>query len=134
MTICKACGVELRQGARFCDMCGTKVEKICPSCGEVLRDIAKFCDLCGEKLPAERIVTVKRTVQGGVSAGKDYTVGLKSDGTVVAVGDNRFGQCDVSGWTDVVAIDAGVFHTVAMRADGTLLAVGSNANNQCNVS
>jgi len=25
-------------------------------------------------------------------------VGLKSDGTVVAVGDNTYGQCDVSGW------------------------------------
>ncbi len=50
MARCKACGVELRQGARFCDMCGTKVEKICPSCGETLRDQAKFCDLCGVKL------------------------------------------------------------------------------------
>ena len=53
MAYCKACGVELRQGARFCDMCGTKVEKICPSCGAVLRDQAKFCDLCGVKLPLE---------------------------------------------------------------------------------
>jgi hypothetical protein len=25
-------------------------------------------------------------------------VGLKSDGTVVAVGHNYYGQCDVSGW------------------------------------
>jgi len=25
-------------------------------------------------------------------------VGLKADGTVVAVGDNDFGQCNVSGW------------------------------------
>ena len=98
MAICNACGVELRPGARFCDMCGTKVNKICPSCGEVLRDIAKFCDLCGEKLPAERIVTVKRTVQGGISAGKDHTVGLKSDGTVVAVGSKMDGKCDVEKW------------------------------------
>ena len=27
-----------------------------------------------------------------------YTVGLKADGTVVAVGSNRCGRCDVSGW------------------------------------
>ena len=27
-----------------------------------------------------------------------HTVGLKSDGTVVACGDNENGQCDVSGW------------------------------------
>ena len=65
MASCKACGVELRQGARFCDMCGAKVEKICPSCGEVLREQAKFCDLCGVKLPTQQIVVVKRTAQGG---------------------------------------------------------------------
>ena len=31
-----------------------------------------------------------------VSAGYSHTVGLKSDGTVVAVGDNGYGQCKVS--------------------------------------
>lgn len=35
-----------------------------------------------------------------ISAGGDHTVGLKSDGTVTAVGWNMFGQCDVGGWTD----------------------------------
>ena len=29
MARCKSCGVELRTGARFCDMCGAKVEKCC---------------------------------------------------------------------------------------------------------
>ena len=33
-----------------------------------------------------------------VSAGGEYTVGLKSDGTVVAAGKNDRGQCDVAGW------------------------------------
>ena len=33
-----------------------------------------------------------------VAAGWVHTVGLKSDGTVVAVGDNRYGQCNVGGW------------------------------------
>ena len=28
-------------------------------------------------------------------------VGLKSDGTVVAAGDNEDGQCDVSDWTNI---------------------------------
>jgi alpha-tubulin suppressor-like RCC1 family protein len=31
-------------------------------------------------------------------AGGKHTVGLKSDATVVAVGYNYYGQCDVSGW------------------------------------
>ena len=37
-------------------------------------------------------------VASQVAAGDDHTVGLKSNGTVVAVGDNTYGQCDVDGW------------------------------------
>ncbi len=33
-----------------------------------------------------------------ISVGGYHTVGLTSNGTVVAVGDNSYGQCDVSGW------------------------------------
>ena len=39
-------------------------------------------------------------VRDVVSAGA-HTVGLKADGTVVAVGDNEYGQCNVSDWTDI---------------------------------
>ena len=37
-----------------------------------------------------------------VAAGGGHTVGLKDDGTVVAVGDSDDGQCDVGGWTDII--------------------------------
>ncbi|MEH7748974.1 chromosome condensation regulator, partial [Neobacillus drentensis] len=30
-----------------------------------------------------------------------HTIGLKSDGTVMAVGLNKHDQCDVSGWTGI---------------------------------
>ena len=33
-----------------------------------------------------------------ISAGCNTSVGLKSDGTVVAVGEQSDGACDVSGW------------------------------------
>ena len=69
-----------------------------------------------------------------ISAGINHTVGLKSDGTVVAVGNNEEGQCDVSGWSDVVAISAGYYHTVGLKSDGTVLAKGWNEYCQCNVS
>ncbi|WP_139217088.1 RCC1-like domain-containing protein [Salibacterium halotolerans] len=36
-----------------------------------------------------------------IAAGRRQTVGLKSDGTVIAVGDNKYGQCDVSGWRGI---------------------------------
>ncbi len=69
-----------------------------------------------------------------ISAGYFYTVGLKSDGTVVAVGYNDGGQCDVSSWEDIIAISAGAVHTVGLKSDGTVVAVGYNDNGQCNVS
>ena len=69
-----------------------------------------------------------------VSASSDHTVGLKADGTVVAVGYNNEGQCDVSGWTDIVAVVADSWYTVGLKADGTVVAVGYNENGQCDVS
>ena len=68
-----------------------------------------------------------------ISAANSHTVGLKSDGTVVAVGYNGSGQCDVSEWTDIVAISAGTFHTVGLKSDGTVVAVGDNYSGQCDV-
>ena len=69
-----------------------------------------------------------------ISARDDHTVGLKADGTVAAVGYNEDGQCNVSGWTDIVAVAAGGNHTVGLKADGTVMAVGSNGYGQCDVS
>jgi alpha-tubulin suppressor-like RCC1 family protein len=42
-----------------------------------------------------------------IAAGSNHTVGLKSDGTVITVGSNIYGQCDVSDWVNIVAIVAG---------------------------
>lgn len=64
----------------------------------------------------------------------DHAVGLKFDGTVVAVGDNDYGQCDISGWTDIVVIATGQCHTVGLKSDGTVVAIGYNHDGQCNVS
>lgn len=47
-----------------------------------------------------------------VSAGGWHDVGLKSDGKVVVTGDNTYGQCNTSLWTDIKAISAGDRHTV----------------------
>jgi len=59
-----------------------------------------------------------------VAAGESHTVVLKSNGTVVAVGNNEDGQCNVSEWTDIIAVAAGDRHTVGLKADGTVVAVG----------
>ena len=53
---------------------------------------------------------------------------------MVAVGKNDEGQCNVSGWTDIVAVAAGSGHTVGLKRDGSVVAVGVNGFCQCNVS
>ena len=67
--------------------------------------------------------------------GEDHhIVGLTSSGKVVAEGTNRYGECDVSGWEDIVDVAAGATHTVGLRSDGTVVACGNNEQGQCNVS
>ncbi|MEE0859114.1 MAG: TIR domain-containing protein [Acutalibacteraceae bacterium] len=70
-------------------------------------------------------------IRNSISAGGVHTVGLKSDGTVVAVGDNDCNECDVDDWTDIVAVSAGDEHTVGLKKDGTVVAVGNNDRKQC---
>ena len=66
-------------------------------------------------------------------AANGCTVGLRSDGTVVATGWNYYGQCDVDSWNNIVAVAAGEVHTVGLRSDGTVVATGFNGSGQCNV-
>jgi len=68
-----------------------------------------------------------------VAAGGVHTVGLKSDGTVVAVGWNDFGQCEVGDWTDITQVAADRIHTVGLESDGTVVATGDNSYGQLDV-
>ena len=57
-----------------------------------------------------------------------------SSGTVVAWGDNSFGQTNVpAGLNGVTAISAGYGHTVALKSDATVVAWGDNTYGQRNV-
>ncbi len=58
-----------------------------------------------------------------VGSGK-HTVVLKADGTVLAFGENRHGQCNTGEWTDIVKIYAQSLFTVGLKADGTVLITG----------
>lgn len=60
-------------------------------------------------------------------SGNGHTVGLRSDGTVVAIGDNTFNQCEVSEWRNIVAIAAGDFFTVGITAEGQVLSTHPDA-------
>jgi hypothetical protein len=56
---------------------------------------------------------------------RNHSLALRTDGTVVAWGDNTWGQTNVPvGLSEVVAISAGFAHSVALKADGKVVAWG----------
>ncbi len=84
-----------------------------------------------------------------VAAGESFSLALRHDGTVVAWGDDAFGQLGrgatpsstnipvqvkgiggVGVLTDVVAIAAGRHHSLALRSDGSLVTWGRNQAGQ----
>ena len=45
------------------------------------------------------------TDMAAITCGGYHTVGLRADGTMVAIGDHASGQCNVDGWTDILLPD-----------------------------
>src|SRR5215470_5548753 len=54
--LCTSCGTANRDGAKFCDACGTPLPLLCPSCGTANRPGAKFCNECGAPLTGQQSV------------------------------------------------------------------------------
>ena len=53
-----------------------------------------------------------------------HIAGILADGTLVAVGNNAYHQCDVSEWTNIVYLAANSSRTAGLRADGTVVCTG----------
>ncbi len=110
--------------------------------GEYAKAILLFEELKDYKDSEEHmlnILTSKTEVaEQFVTAGLHHSVALKMDGTVIAVGENGEGQCNVAGWNNIIAVSAGNYHTVGLRTDGTVVATTCTKDyadyNQCNVS
>lgn len=62
-----------------------------------------------------------------ISAGDTHVVGIRKDGTAVAIGENTAGQCNISGWRDLQSVSAGTYTTVGLKKDGTVVAVGDSS-------
>ena len=56
--------------------------------------------------------------------GYDHVAALCADGTVLAAGENDWGQCEVSGWRDVVKLYTGYRWTIGLTRDGEVLIAG----------
>ena len=96
----------------------------------VFQSLGSYSDSRSQLLLMQRIVSGQLTLcEGGY-----HTVGIRTNGTVMAVGDAGDGQCEIDGWKNITSIAAGFEHTVGLKADGTVVAAGSNDSGQCDVS
>ena len=68
-----------------------------------------------------------------ISASLTYTIGLKSDGTVVVTNYYLYDFHNVQSWNHIVSVFASPSHTVGLKSNGTVVATGVNDNGQCDV-
>ena len=106
---CPKCLFENREGVKFCEECGTKMELVCPGCGAKAPPRSKFCGECGHPLsapaasavtlqaplPLDPIAKLKRYLPTGLAekilAQRDRIEGEKRQVTVLF--------CDLAGYT-----------------------------------
>ncbi len=69
-----------------------------------------------------------------LSAGFNYTVAIKQNGSVIATGLDYVGQCDVSDWKNIISVSAGNGFTLGLKSDGTVVATGLSIWGECDVS
>jgi alpha-tubulin suppressor-like RCC1 family protein len=69
-----------------------------------------------------------------IAAGRNHNLVVMTNHTVVAWGDDTYGESDVPATlTNVVAVAGGYAHSVALCADGTVTAWGDDSYGQTNV-
>jgi alpha-tubulin suppressor-like RCC1 family protein len=69
-----------------------------------------------------------------IAGGLDHSLALRADGTVVAWGNNTYGQTDVpASASNIVSVAAGFYHSLALRSDGTIIAWGNGFSGSTNV-
>ncbi|BAU27769.1 alpha-tubulin suppressor-like RCC1 family protein [Aneurinibacillus soli] len=90
--------------------------------------------LFGGLLPVTYASTLTvSSAKGKISGGSGHSLALKPDETVVAWGDNSFGQLNIPGLTGVRSIAAGYNHSLALKSDGKVVAWGFNNLGQLNI-
>jgi hypothetical protein len=103
------------------------------------RENRNFCRWCFGLMSLLTLICWTTPAQAiTIGAGEFHSLGVRSDGTVVAWGASKDkfdkGQCDVpAGLIDVVAAAAGGLHSLALKSDGTVVAWGANGKGQCTI-
>lgn len=81
----------------------------------------------GDTSGGQTLLTPDWTNLVALAAGDNHSLGLRGDGSVLAVGANDAGESTVPpGLTRVVGLAAGSAHSVAVRENGTVVSWGNN--------
>jgi class 3 adenylate cyclase/tetratricopeptide (TPR) repeat protein len=104
---CPKCQFDNRNGVKFCEKCGVKMELVCPNCGAKIPLDRQFCGECGQNLavppketpkvltPEEKIDKIQKYLPKGIAekilAQKDRIEGERKQVTVMF--------CDMEGFT-----------------------------------
>lgn len=81
----------------------------------------------------EPYIDLSRMQRVTLSAGDGFVLGIREDGTVIAVGKNDYKQCDVKGWRDIVSVSAGFEHSLGLQSNGHVVAAGRDRFEQLDV-
>jgi len=69
-----------------------------------------------------------------LSSGSQHTLGVTTNGGIVAWGSNNYGESyPPPVWSNVVAVAGGANHSLALMSDGTVVAWGANNLGQTNI-
>ncbi|MCO6451741.1 MAG: AAA family ATPase [Caldilineales bacterium] len=106
--ICPNCQHLNREGARFCDNCGHKLDVVCPNCGTPNHPDARFCNHCGYRL-AEGAAPVAQAVPAPALSSAPTPPDIPSERRVVTmlfcdvVGSTAAAErLDPEEWTEIV--------------------------------
>jgi alpha-tubulin suppressor-like RCC1 family protein len=63
-----------------------------------------------------------------IAAGPWHSLGIRSDGSLVAWGWDDYGQCNVPAGRDYTEIGGGYYHSLALKVDRSIVAWGGNGD------
>lgn len=125
----KADGTVVATGLNETGACKTRNWKLFNSLDTLAQEQEKARAGIAKKL--ETLKQARKIAKKMIAAGKAHSLCVGVDGTVAVTCKqaglvlyrsywNYFGECDVSGWTDIVEICAGISCTLGLKADGTV--------------
>ncbi len=98
---------------------------------------ADAADGCGASakltVTVEPYIDLTKMQHVTLSVGMNNVLGIREDGTVIAAGNNEYGEGSVKGWTDIVSVSAGWGCSLGLQSNGHVVAAGRNRFHECDV-